>query len=115
MSLKNICFQNIVNQIKQLPPVLQEEVIGYSFENIKQQIKKELLEEMKKDSEIVINDLTDIILSSKTSGKDWKRPEYTKNIDDNLYYNFVNISEMIVNKYYQKIINQHDNLEESDY
>ena len=63
MDLKAICLQNMVDQIKQLHPLLQEEVIGHSLKTIKEQAKqeakKELLAELKRNSEIVIDDLTD--------------------------------------------------------
>lgn len=104
MDLKAICLQNMVDQIKQLPPLLQEEVIGHSLKTIKEQAKKELMDELKKNSEIVIDDLTDAIVSSKRNGRNWIRPEYTKDIDTDIYHNFVHISEMIVDKYSHKII-----------
>lgn len=110
MDLKAICLQNMVNQIKQMPPLLQEELIGHSLKTIKEQAKqeakKELLAELKRDSEIVIDDLTNRIVECRRSGTCWTRPQYTQNIDDNIYYNFVDISEMIVNKYAQEIIFQ---------
>tara|TARA_Y100000389_G_scaffold171213_1_gene178731 strand:- start:268 stop:669 length:402 start_codon:yes stop_codon:yes gene_type:complete len=108
MDLKTICLQNIVNQIKQMPPLLQEELIGYSLKTIKEQAKKEakkeFLDELKRDSRIVINDLTDRIVECRRTGIYWTRPQYTQDIDDSIYYNFVDISEMIVNKYSQEII-----------
>ena len=130
MDLKAICLQNMVNQIKQLPPLLQEEVIGHSLQTIKEQAKqeakKELLAELK-NSEIVIDDLTDVIVSSRRNGRNWIRPEYTKDIDNDLYHNFVHISEMIVDKYSHEIIfnnpsalhetgnSNYESEEESDY
>ena len=105
MDLKSICLQNMVSQIKQLPPLLHEEVLGYSLQAIKEEAKKQAKKELLEDSEIVINDLTDIIVKAMKNGKDWVRPEYTKNIDDDIYNNFVHVSEMIVNKYSQQIHN----------
>ena len=108
MDLKAICLQNMFDQIKQLPPLLLEEVIGHSLKTIKEQAKQEakneLLAELKRDSELVIDDLTDAIASSRRNGGNWVRPEYTKDIDDDIYHNFVHISEMILNKYSQEII-----------
>lgn len=108
MDLKAICLQNMVDQIKQLPPILQEEVMGHSLKTIKEQAKqeakKELLAELKRNSEIVIDDLTDAIVSSKRNGGEWVRPKYTKDIDNDIYHNFVHISEMIVDKYSHEII-----------
>ena len=103
MDLKSICLQNMVSQIKQLPPLLHEEVLGYSLQTINEEAKKQAKKELLEDSEIVINDLTDIIVKARKNGNDWVRPEYTKNIDDDIYNNFVHISEMIVNKYSQQI------------
>jgi len=93
----------MVSQIKQLPPLLHEEVLGYSLQTINEEAKKQAKKELLEDSEIVINDLTDIIVKARKNGNDWVRPEYTKNIDDDIYNNFVHISEMIVNKYSQQI------------
>lgn len=104
MDLKAICLRNMVEQIKQLPPLIQEEVIGHSLKTIREEAKKELLDELKRNSDIVIDDLTDVIVSSRRNGRNWTRPEYTKDIDNDIYHNFVNISEMIVNKYSQEII-----------
>ncbi len=108
MDLKAICLQNMIHQIKQMPPLLQEELIGYSLKTIKEQAKqeakKELLAELKRDSHIVINDLTDKIVESRRTGTYWTRPHYTPNIDDIYYQYFVDISEMIVNKYDKEII-----------
>jgi hypothetical protein len=125
MDLKAICLQNMVNQIKQLPPLLQEEVIGHSLKTIKEQAKqeakKELLAELKRDSELVVGDLTDVIVSSRRTGRSWVRPEYTEDIDNDIYHNFVHISEMIVDKYSPEIIFNNsgtgysDFEEESDY
>jgi len=95
----------MVSQIKQLPPLLHEEVLGYSLQAIKEEAKKQAKKELLEDSEIVINDLTDIIDKARKNGNDWVRPEYTKNIDDDIYNNFVHVSEMIVNKYSQQIHN----------
>jgi hypothetical protein len=104
MSLKALCIKNMIEQIKNLPPVLLEEVIGESLKAIKEEAKAEVIKEMKASSSIVIDDITERIIKSSQTGRVWERPEYTKDIDDELYYTFVDISEQFINKHGEKLI-----------
>ena len=96
MSLKNQCKNNIVDLIKNLPPKLKEEVIGESLDSIKEKIMKQ----MRRDADIVIKDVVDKIITAHSTGIDWKRPEYTKNIDNELYGMYVDIAGRFVDKFW---------------
>jgi hypothetical protein len=104
MSLKALCIKNMIEQIKNLPPVLLEEVIGESLKAIKEEAKAEVIKEMKASSSIVIDDITERIIKSSQTGRVWERPEYTKDIDDELYYTFVDISEQFIRNHGEKLI-----------
>lgn len=104
MSLKALCMNNLVELIKNLPPQLKEEVIGESLKAIKAEAKHEVMKEIRRSAAIVVDDVTDRLISSHKTGQDWKRPEYTNDIDDELYYTFTDIVERFVNKHAEKIV-----------
>jgi hypothetical protein len=104
MSLKALCVKNMVNQIKNLPPLLLEEIIGESLKSIKEEAKKEAIKEIRDSASIVVDDITNLLITSHKTGGDWKRPEYTKDIDDELYYTFVDISEQFFEEYGEKLL-----------
>lgn len=108
MDLKTICMKNMVEVIKNLPPLLREEVIGESLKSIKEEAEKKakesLMYQIRRDAEIVVEDVTEKLVQSQANGTTWQRPEYTKNIDDELYYTFVHVSERFVHKYAEQIV-----------
>lgn len=104
MSLKALCIQNMVEQIKNLPPLLMEEIIGESLKAIKEDAKKEAMKEIRSSASVVIEDITDRLITSRKTGKNWTRPEYTQDIDDELYYTFVDAAEMFVSKHEESIV-----------
>jgi uncharacterized membrane-anchored protein YjiN (DUF445 family) len=104
MSLHKLCIQNMVEQIKNLPPLLKEEIIEASLKEIKKDIKKEVMREIRDSASIVVEDITERLITSQKTGQDWKRPEYTKDIDDDLYHTFVHTAESFVNKYSDKLV-----------
>lgn len=104
MSLKTLCMNNIVELIKNLPPLLKEEVLGVSMKAIKEEAKQKVMKEIRRSASIVVDDVTDILIASHKTGQDMKRPEYTKDIDDELYYTLLGISERFVNKHAEKIL-----------
>ena len=59
-SLKELCMNLLVNQIKNLPPQLMDEVIG----NTKKSIKKDVIQEIGEHAFNVVNDMTGIILNA---------------------------------------------------
>jgi hypothetical protein len=101
MELKTLCINNIAELIKKLPPLLQEEVIKVSIKSIKEDAEKKAYEkymkEIKLSAVIVTEDITKLIIRSHQTGINWKRPEYTKDIDDELYHTLVHVSESFVN------------------
>ena len=99
MNLKAICMTKLVEHINNLPPLIKDEVIGESAKTI----KKESVNNIQKYTG-VIDDITDIIIDSKRTGKDWQRPYYTYEIDDDIYNLLVIIAENFVTKYYNEIV-----------
>lgn len=104
MSLKALCMKNIIDQIKNLPPLLLEEVLGESLKSIKEEAKQAAMKEIRRSAAVVVEDVTELLINSHKTGNDWKRPVYTKDIDDELYYTFVDISERFVTKHSEKLV-----------
>lgn len=104
MSLKELCIQNIVNQIKNLPPILLEEVVKASLKTIKEDAKKEAMREIRRSAAVFVDDITERMINSKKTGDDWKRPDYTMDIDDELYFTFVETAETFVNKHEETLV-----------
>ena len=104
MDLKTIYMNNLVEIIRNLPPLLKEEVIGKSMKAIEEDVEKKIIKEIRDSATIVVEDITELLISSSRTGKLWERPEYTKNINDELYYTFVDISEKFVNNHGEKLI-----------
>jgi hypothetical protein len=104
MSLKTLCMNNLVELIKNLPPLLKEEVLGESMKAIREEAKKHVIKEIRRSAVIVVEDLTDRLITSHRTAQEMKRPEYTNDLDDELYYTFTDISERFVNKHAEKII-----------
>jgi hypothetical protein len=109
MSLKELCTKNIIEMVKNLPPLLKEEIIKESLKAIKEDARKEVIAEIANSSTIIVDDITERLLSCANLGCTLERPEYTNNIDDKLYYTFVNISERFVDKYSEKLIKNNSN------
>lgn len=111
MELQSMCANNLVEMIKNLPPLLKEEIIGQSLKSIKEDAEKKaklsLMKQIRRDAEIVVEDVTNKIVESYKIGTTWNRPDYTKNIDDELYYTFVHISEQFVDRHHEEIIFPH--------
>ena len=86
MDLKTICVKNIVDMIKKLPPLLREEVIGETLKSIKEDAEKKakesLMYQIRRDAEIVVEDVTEKLVRCHSEGTTLSRPDYTKNIDD---------------------------------
>jgi hypothetical protein len=102
-------MKNMTEMIKNLPPLLREEVIGESLKSIKEEAEKKakesLMYQIRRDAEIVVEDVTEKLVRCHSDGTTtWSRPDYTKNIDDELYYTFVHISEQFVHKYAEQIV-----------
>ena len=104
MDLKTIYMNNLVEIIRNLPPLLKEEVIVKSMKAIEEDAEKKIIKEIRDSATIVVEDITELLISSSRTGKLWERPEYTKNINDELYYTFVDISEKFVNNHGEKLI-----------
>jgi hypothetical protein len=104
MTLQSVCMNNLVEIIKNLPPLLKEEVLGKTMKDIKDEVKQDVIKEIRRSASIVVEDLTDHLISSHKTGQDMKRPEYTNDLDDGIYYTFIDISEQFVKKHIEKIV-----------
>ena len=85
MNLKQQCTKGIVDMIKNMPPVLKEEIIGESLKSIKEEARREAIKEIHSSANIVIEDVTERIINAHKTGSTWKRPKYTENMDEELY------------------------------
>ena len=66
MSLRNQVFQSLVNQIKLLPPVLLDEVINTTREQIKKDLEDEIKKDIVRDVSEQISNLVNDIHSQET-------------------------------------------------
>ena len=118
MSLKDLCVNNMVGIIKNMPPMIKEEIIGTSLKEIKNEVRieerLEIMNEIRKSASIIVEDITDKLIIAHQTSTNWIRPEYTKDIDDELYYMFVNISERFVDKYFEKLVFNERNVNRRD-
>ena len=64
MDLKTICMNNLVNLIKNLPPLLKEEVIGQSIKTIREEERLKIMKEIKRSASVVVDDVTEKIINS---------------------------------------------------
>ena len=104
MSLKDLCMKNMVEIIKNLPPMMIEEVIGKSLEAIEKDIKEKVMKEIRCSAVIVTEDVTERIIEASKTGQSWQRPEYTNDIDDELYYTCVDIAQRFVDNNSDKLV-----------
>jgi hypothetical protein len=114
MSLKDLCINNFLEQIKKLPPLLKEEITGISINAIRKQERKKILEELVLSCSIVIEDVTQAIIKSYSTGNRWTRSEYTKDMDEDIYKLCVNISQNFIDKYPSLLQNLYPTEEDSD-
>jgi len=103
MNLKTICMNKLVEQINNLPPLLKDQVVGQSTQTIKNEAKQDFVDKIQNYNS-VIDDITDLIIDSKRTGKYWQRPNYTYNIDNDIYNSLVYIADNFVTKHYNEIV-----------
>lgn len=108
MSLKELCLKNMVEQIKNLPPLLQEEVLGVTLKSIKddaeREAKKKIGMELKKSAQIVTQDLVNRMIESHLTSSAWSRPSYTQDMDEDVYQSLVEVSDGFVTAYQQQLM-----------
>jgi hypothetical protein len=97
MSLKTLCSENIVELIMNMPPLIRDDIIGETTKSIKKEAeekaRKKLIQEIRSSASIVVGDVLDRIVLSHRTGREWIRPEYTKDIHDDLYHTYVEIAD----------------------
>jgi hypothetical protein len=108
MSLKELCIQKLIESVKQIPPLLQEEIIGTTIRKIKKDIEKDIekkvVKDLKYNAMFVIEDVTNRIINAHKTGSSWSRPDYSKKIDIELYQTYVAIAEQFITDYGHMII-----------
>jgi methyl coenzyme M reductase beta subunit len=117
MSLQSLCMNNLVNLIKNLPPLMKDEVLGETMKSIKDEVRKDVIKEIRRSAVVVVDDVTEQLISAHKTGRGIKRNEYTKDIDDELYYTILEIAEQFVEKHAEKIVfdNHMDQRDLDDY
>jgi hypothetical protein len=114
MTLKSLAKKKLLQEIKNIPPVLLDEISDdikqTRIDQIKNKTIKSFLKRLKSEATIVISDITQLIISSHRSGINWVRPSYMNNIDHRLYGIYVNIAENFAQEYYRNSIITHHNL-----
>jgi hypothetical protein len=101
--LKTLCADNLVKLIKNLPPLIRDDVIGETTKVIKLEAEEKVKKKIR-SSAIIVEDLIENIIESRKNGTYWRRPEYTNDIDDEIYNIFVDIAERTVERYQSFLI-----------
>lgn len=106
MNLEKMCLNALIENIQHLPPLLLEKVILQSVQAIKEKEKKKLIEELKISACAVTEDITELLIKSHKTGRDWNRPLYTNRLDEDLYQTLVQVSEGFVNNYIEELLHE---------
>jgi len=104
MDLKSLCSNNLVELIKNLPPTIRDEIIGKTIKEIKQEVEIQVINQIREYASDTVDDVTDLIISSRRKGHDWRRPEYTYKLNDELFDTFVDIAETFINKHSEIVV-----------
>jgi hypothetical protein len=99
MSLKELCVKNLVEMVKNLPPLLKEEILEETLKSIKEDLKAQIMKDLNKYAVAVTEDITSNIIGTRKFGGNWKRSSWTSKMDDDLYHTCVNIAENFVDQY----------------
>lgn len=114
MNLRTLCQTNMVKQIKNLPPMLKEEIVDISMK----EFKKDAIKKVTTDIRIVIKDLTDLLIDSHKNGNCFRRPKYTEDMDDILFDTCLQVAEDFVRDYSECLLfnkNQYSSAGEDRY
>ena len=136
MSLKSICQQQLVDLIKNLPPLLKEELIEESLIKIKEEYEekahKKIIDKLQTELPLKISMITRNLIKDYNEGKEYKRKkDYTIDsfchqiaytfIEDN-YHNLVDTDYLYVNRcmeeensYIDPYISEGDSEDNSEY
>ena len=95
-------FKNIVADIENLPPTLKEYIIENSIKHINRNIENNIIKDIRESALFIIDDITDKLIDCYSLGTFYNRPEYTKNLDGQLYYTFIGMAEKLLDKYYSR-------------
>jgi hypothetical protein len=101
MSLEEKLQLLLVEQIKNMPQILQESIINKSIDEIRKQIRKEIILEIVEECEITVNEVAQDIINNNNY---WQRKEYTRHIDNDIYQVFVRAAQIFVENMNNQII-----------
>lgn len=104
MDLKTICMNNLVDIIKNLPPIMREEIINATIKSIADIEREKIIKEIRRSAVSVVEDVTELVIESYETGRTWQRPKYTDNMDNRLYDTYVEIAEHFVISNSDKLI-----------
>jgi hypothetical protein len=99
-------MNNLVFEIKSLPPLIKEEVLGVTLDSIKNDIKKEISQ----SSVEIIEELTKSLILSEQKSEYWN-PLPRMDIDIILYKNYIDIALNFVKNHYIGIDNRSANFD----
>lgn len=102
MSLLDISTNIFVNKIKLLPPLLKEKLFGISIDKIREEIREEVVDKLKKDLLIVSEGFLIDYIKSKTRGSSSKKYKALNSIYDKDIVDIAeDITENFINNYEQ--------------
>ena len=113
-TLEKLCKEKIVKQIITLPPLLRDDILKISTENMKRELRSSIINEIKNDMYCTIDDLRYIISNSKRTGETWHRPSHTLDMDDDLFQICVEIVQNDNNYNDEDILGEAEPFEEYD-
>lgn len=102
MSLEKKLQLLLVEQIKNMPQMLQENIINMSIDEIRKQVRKEVICEIVKECEDTVNEVTQDIIRNNNY---WYRKKHTRHIDNDVYQIFVRTAQTFVENVNDEIIN----------
>jgi len=103
-SLKDLSMNVIIRQVKDLPPVLRDELIGKTISSLEKNVYSNVMKNIVDNMENMVSDLTHLILKH---GDNWTKPTYMEKIDYNLYQVCVNIATANANRIDAEVQKRH--------
>ena len=114
MSLKEICSNNLINMIKNLPPVLKEELLGKSQKEIESEERLKVIKEMTYYLPCIIENMVSERIK-EIDGNNYKEyPEMSQDIFNICEETTTNIMRLIENKVMNNTMDNYRMINDSD-